>query len=120
MSSAMNKLNNALFKAEHKSHYSKQDVDILDEYRTVVPVGMMKSVYDKVEQDKIKCNIYEFQKLIFSYEQSVKRTHNPKDETEQEYKNKLLVLQIVFTYGKLKSKNYKIKLRLIMCLVLVI
>ena len=85
MSSAMNKLNNSLFKAEHKSHYSKQDVDILDEYRTVVPVGMMKSVYDKVEHDKIKSNIYEFQKLIFSYEQSVKRTHNPKDETEQEY-----------------------------------
>ena len=42
------KVNNALFKAEHKSHYSKQDVDILDDYRTVVPVGMMKLVYDKV------------------------------------------------------------------------
>ena len=60
----------------------KQDVDILDEYRTVVPVGMMKLVYDKVEKGKIKSNIYELQKLIFSYEQSVKRTHNPKDETD--------------------------------------
>ena len=78
MSSAMNKLNNALFKAEHKSHYSKQDVDMLDEYRTVVPVGLIQSVYDKVEQDK-----YEFQKLVFSYEQAVKRTQNPKDESEQ-------------------------------------
>jgi len=52
MSSAMNKLNNALFKAEHKSHYSKRDVDILDEYRTVVPVGMLKdAVGDLVEID---------------------------------------------------------------------
>ena len=57
MSSAMNKLNNALFKAEHKSYYSKQDVDILDEYRTVVPVGMFQSVYDKVEQDVEKDKI---------------------------------------------------------------
>ena len=47
MSSAMIKLNNALFKAEHKSHYSKQDVDMLDEYRTVVPVGMLKDVVKK-------------------------------------------------------------------------
>ena len=48
----MNKINNALFKAEHKSHYSKQDVDILDEYRTVVPVGMIQSVHDKVEVEQ--------------------------------------------------------------------
>ena len=52
MSSAMNKFNNALFKSEHKSHYSKQDVDMLDEYRTVVPVGMLKdAVGDLIEID---------------------------------------------------------------------
>ena len=48
MSSAMNKLNNAMFKAEHKSHYSKRDVDILDEYRTVVPVGMLNDVVNNL------------------------------------------------------------------------
>ena len=48
MSSAMNKFNNALFKAEHKSHYSKQDVDMLDEYRTVVPVGVLKDVVNNL------------------------------------------------------------------------
>ena len=48
MSSAMNKLNNALFKAEHKSHYFKQYVDILDEYRTVVPVGLLKDVVNNL------------------------------------------------------------------------
>ena len=90
MSPAMHKLNNALFKAEHKSHYSKQDVDILDEYRTVVPVGMSQSVHDKVEQDKIKSNIYKYGNIIASYERTIKRSHNPKHETEQEYKNKIM------------------------------
>ena len=46
MSSAMNKFNNALFKSEHKSYYSKQDIDILDEYRTVVPIGLFTEVVD--------------------------------------------------------------------------
>ena len=90
MSSAMNKLNNALFKAEHKSYYSKQDVDILDEYRTVVPVGLFQSAYDKVEQDKIKSNIYDYGNIIASYERTIKRPHNPKYETEQEYKNTIM------------------------------
>ena len=46
MSSAMNKFNNALFKSEHKSYYSKQDIDILDESRTVVPIGLFTEVVD--------------------------------------------------------------------------
>ena len=44
MSAAMNTFNNALFKSEHKSYYSKQDIDILDEYRTVVLIGLFASV----------------------------------------------------------------------------
>ena len=64
MSSAMNKLNNALFKAEHKSHYSKQDVDILDEYRTVVPVGTMKDVVNNlIEIDVSKAFTSAFQQI---------------------------------------------------------
>ena len=88
----MRKFNNALFKAEHKLHYSKQDVDILDEYRTVVPVGMMKSVYDKVEQDKIKRDIYSYGNLISGYECTIKKPRVPRDETEQEYTTKSLVV----------------------------
>ena len=64
MSSAMNQFNNALFKAEHKSHYSKQDVDILDEYRTVVPIGMMKdAVSDLIEIDVSKAFTSAFQQI---------------------------------------------------------
>ena len=64
MSSAMNKFNNALFKAEHKSHYSKQDVDILDEYRTVVPVGVLKDVVNNlIEIDISKAFTSAFQQI---------------------------------------------------------
>ena len=65
MSSAMNKLNNALFKAEHKSYYSKQDVDILDEYRTVVPAGLLNDVGDFciVEIDISKAFTAAFQQI---------------------------------------------------------
>ena len=95
MSSAMNKLNNALFKAEHKSYYSKQDVDILDEYRTVVPVGLFQSVYDKVEQDVEKDkiaikdkmdnirSIFNLMKIAIQLDNPV---YNPKVETKEEYK----------------------------------
>ena len=64
MSSAVNKLNNALFQAEHKSHYSKQDVDILDEYRTVVPVDMLKDVVNHlIEIDISKAFTSAFQQM---------------------------------------------------------
>ena len=42
----------SVFKNEHLSHYSKQDVDILDEYRTVANVGCSRSLQaDLVEID---------------------------------------------------------------------
>ncbi len=63
---------------------------------------MIQSVNDKVEQDKIKSNIYEFGNIISSYERTIKRPRNPKDETEQEYKNKSWAVPIEFSYGKVK------------------
>ena len=41
MSDAMTKFNRQMFKSHHKSYYTKQDIDILDEYRTVSNVGMI-------------------------------------------------------------------------------
>ena len=40
MNEAMNEFNKALFKNNHKSFYTNQDVDILDCYRTIVPSGI--------------------------------------------------------------------------------
>ena len=48
MSKAMNKFNNDLFKNEHKSYYTHQDVRILDGYRTVVPLGLLQKVDAKI------------------------------------------------------------------------
>ena len=106
MSSAMNKLNNALFKAEHKSHYSKQDADILDEYRTIVPVGMMKSVYDLIEEDKTKSKVEQdnirsnfiINKMMIELDQPV---YNPKVETKEEDRNKYND-SLKLSYGKKK------------------
>ena len=66
MSSAMNKFNNALFKSEHKSYYSKQDIDILDEYWTVVPIGLFKEVdvEDSVEIDVSKAFTHAFSQIV--------------------------------------------------------
>ena len=65
MNSAMNKFNNALFKSEHKSYYSKQDIDILDEYRTVVPIGLFTEVVDDlVEIDVSKAFTYAFSQIV--------------------------------------------------------
>ena len=64
-SSAMNKCNNALFKSEHKSYYSKQDIDILDEYRTVVPIGLFTEVVDDlVEIDVSKAFTHAFSQIV--------------------------------------------------------
>ena len=41
MSGAMTKFNKRMFKLNHKSYYTKQDVDILDEYRTIANSGML-------------------------------------------------------------------------------
>ena len=41
MNQAMANFNHALIKPELKSYYSKTDIDILDEYRTTVPIGRL-------------------------------------------------------------------------------
>ena len=67
MNSAMNKFNNALFKSEHKSYYSKQDIDILDEYRTVVPIGLFNEVveaHDVIELDISKAFTHAFLQIV--------------------------------------------------------
>ncbi|MFM7987926.1 MAG: hypothetical protein ACKPKO_52295 [Candidatus Fonsibacter sp.] len=38
----MNKFNMRLFKLIHRSSYTRQDIDILDEYRTTANVGIIK------------------------------------------------------------------------------
>ena len=40
MSYAMQQLYKQMFKQSYKSYYTKQDIDILDEYRTVVNCGI--------------------------------------------------------------------------------
>ena len=69
MSAAMNKFNHALFKPEHKSYYSKKDIDILDEYRTIVPIGMFANVGEYVVDDLIEIDIskaftYAFSQIV--------------------------------------------------------
>ena len=61
----MNKFNNALLKSEHKSYYYKQDIDILDEYGTVVPIGLFKEVdvEDLVEIDVSKAFTHAFSQI---------------------------------------------------------
>ena len=44
MNKAMTQFNKSLFKNEHKSFYTHQDVKVLDWYRTVVPVGRLTEV----------------------------------------------------------------------------
>ena len=42
MNEAMVNFNRQIFKGTHKSYYNKQDIDILDEYRTIANLGMIK------------------------------------------------------------------------------
>ena len=42
MNEAMVKFNSHIFKATHKSYYTQLDIDILDEYRTVANIGMIR------------------------------------------------------------------------------
>ena len=39
---AMNQFNMRLFKLKHRSSYTRQDIDILDEYRTIANTGILK------------------------------------------------------------------------------
>jgi len=58
MNEAMTTFNNRLFRQEHKSFYTQEDVDILDEYRTFANVGWLrakpKGLKDLVELDRNK------------------------------------------------------------------
>ena len=66
MNHAMATFNNLLIKPEFKSYYSKTDIDVLDEYRTTVPIGrlsLFKSVEDLVEIDISKAFTSAFLKI---------------------------------------------------------
>jgi hypothetical protein len=41
MNTAMVDFNKKLFKASHKSYYTQEDINILDEYRTIANTGML-------------------------------------------------------------------------------
>ena len=49
MNKAMFKLNKALFNPLHKSFYTDTDIDVLDEYRTIVPSGKLEDKYRHIE-----------------------------------------------------------------------
>jgi hypothetical protein len=38
----MNDFSQRLFKLNHKSYYTRQDIDMLTEYRTIANVGILK------------------------------------------------------------------------------
>ena len=42
MNKAMFKFNQALFNPLHKSFYTDTDIDVLNEYRTIVPSGKLQ------------------------------------------------------------------------------
>jgi len=66
MNEAMATFNKSLIKPEFKSYYSKTDIDVLDEYRTVVPIGRLssfKGVEDLVEIDISKAFTSAFLKI---------------------------------------------------------
>ena len=49
MNKAMFKFNKALFNPLHKSFYTDTDIDVLDEYRTIVPSGKLQDTYRHIE-----------------------------------------------------------------------
>ena len=66
MNEAMATFNKSLIKPELKSYYSKTDIDVLDEYRTIVPIGRLsqfKDVDNVVEIDISKAFISAFLKI---------------------------------------------------------
>ena len=40
----MNQFNMQLFKLKHRSAYTRQDIDILDDYRTIANIGIIKQL----------------------------------------------------------------------------
>ena len=55
MNQAMATFNQALIKPEYKSYYSKTDADVLDEYRTTVPIGRLSKFED--DEDVVEIDI---------------------------------------------------------------
>ena len=49
MNRAMFKFNKALFNPLHKSFYTDTDIDVLNEYRTIVPSGKIQDTYRQIE-----------------------------------------------------------------------
>ena len=49
MNKAMFKLNKALFNPLHKSFYTDTDIDVLNEYRTIVPSGKLQDKFRQIE-----------------------------------------------------------------------
>ena len=50
LNGAMGTFNKSLFKKEHKSFFTSQDIDILDEYRTVVPIGVLDTEFNDLTE----------------------------------------------------------------------
>ena len=67
MNEAMTVFNNRLFRQEHKSFYTQEDVDIMDEYRTFANVGWLRakpnSLTDLVEIDESKAYTAAFSRI---------------------------------------------------------
>lgn len=66
MNQAMVTFNRSLIKPAWKSHYSKTDLEVLDEYRTTVPIGrltLMKDVESMIEIDISKAFTSAFLKI---------------------------------------------------------
>ena len=115
MATAMNKFHGSLFKQQHMSYYSKQDVDILDEYRTVVPIGVLKDADTaKIEIDVSKAFTFAFSKIseipIFNEFDSFKVYNNEAIALNNLYVVKAKVGNLFFNktfnlcYGKFLKK----------------
>ncbi len=64
MNKAMMKFSSELFNPLHVSHYTSNDIDILDEYRTVAPSGILETIDDEfIEIDMTKAYTSSFMKL---------------------------------------------------------
>jgi hypothetical protein len=50
---------------------------------------MLQPVYDKVQQTKLNEEIRLYNSFISGYEQTLQRKFNPKDETKEEYKERI-------------------------------
>ena len=66
MNEEMIRFHDAIFKNRYKSYYNQEDVAILDEYRTVVNIGMLQDLPKKtpmVEIDRTKAFTASFMEI---------------------------------------------------------